>query len=161
MIPLREPLSTYTSFLFIPPAILAIIADEYLVAGAFVLLTVGTIIFHATERTEVLLDRGGMLTSLTTLAVAPLAEAWGVAAFGLGLAMLPIYSVLTIFVLSTVVATVGAIVTGEYLLISLAVANIAIAGYWRTRPGDLDPTHALWHAFAAVAYSFVILAYLA
>lgn len=160
MIPLREPLSTVTSFLFIPPAVLAFIADEHLVAAAFVLLTVGTIIYHATDRVEVALDRGGMLTSLTTLAITPLGEAWGLVAFGVGLAMLPIYSVPTIFVLSTITATVGAIATGEYLLISLGVASIAIAGYFRTRPGDPDPTHALWHTFAAVAYSFVILAYL-
>lgn len=159
MIPFREPLSTVTSFLFIPPAVLAFIIDEHLVAAAFILLTVGTIIFHATDRVEAALDRGGMLTSLTTLALAPGSEAWGLVAFGIGLSMLPIYSVANIFILSTITAITGITATGEWLFIGLAVVFIAIAGYFRTRPGDPDPTHAAWHAFAAVAYSFVILAY--
>jgi hypothetical protein len=144
--------SIVTSFAYLVPAYI-LLPSEWPASIAFVILTVGTLLFHATDN-DYGLDAAGMLASVFVLVGLPYG-AGEEAAFGLtGLLLRDFYNHKLVAILMVPVAAICLIHDAwPWLLGALALFGVGFL-VWR-RPGDI--AHGVWHLCTAAAMTLVVI----
>lgn len=155
----HDPLSVASGLVYLVPALIAFLMGEPTVALAFLILTLGTCLWHWTRDEDVplQLDRLGMLATLMTLAAWQWDEWLGIAALALACGLLWFYSYPLIVILIVIISAIVLVTGGSWLLLVGALAAIGLAYWAHERPGDA--WHATWQLLAGVAYVLIEFAF--
>ena len=144
--------SIVTSFAYLVPAYI-LLPSEWPASIAFVILTVGTLLFHATDN-DYGLDGAGMLASVFVLVGLPYG-AGEEATFGLtGLLLRDFYNHKLVAILMVPVAGICLIHDAWPWL--LGAVGLLVVGFlvWR-REGDI--AHGVWHLCTAAAMTLIVI----
>ncbi len=150
----RGPLSIATSFGYLLPAVLLFPHSKPAVT-AFAVLTLGTLLFHATDM-DYGLDGAGMLAATCVLFALPYAWGWEVAAVVGGFILGKVHYNHDVVGMLLIPVSLVAIINEQGWQLALAM-SLFLIGFliWR-RPGDWP--HAAWHVATAGAMTVLGLA---